>query len=168
MGYRCVESEQNYLQYETNQIFAAIKWDPRSGELDFYVGLRKESPYSYSLTDILAMENAGVPEQRHPFQVADKNKLEPFIKKLADDASKYARPALAGNLMFFRRMKVFTNEKAQAYMQEMKFTQIRSEVKEAWKERNYEKIIDLYTPIEERLSRSEKGKLDYAKKQIRV
>lgn len=166
IGYRCVEDNLDRLEYETALSFVTIEWDSRSGELNLYVGLKPkvgDPRDAYSLTDILAMENVDTPERRRPFQIAEESRLGPFIEKLAEDTQAYAQVALSGDRMFFRRLQAFRNAQAQTYMQDMKLSQIRGEAEEAWRERDLDKIIDLYTPIEKHLSKSEKVKLDYAR-----
>ena len=40
-GIRLTHSGPWRLQYETDQVFVTIDWDPRSGELNVYLGLQQ-------------------------------------------------------------------------------------------------------------------------------
>jgi len=158
------------MQYETDRAFVTIGWDARSGELDLYVGLQPrngEARDAFSLTDLLAMNDIDVPERKTPFQVTEEGKLGPFLDKLAVDAQAHAQPALAGDRMFFRRLKVFRSAQAHKYMRDMKVRRIRAEAERAWQNRELEKLIILYTAIEEELRASEKAKLAYAKQKAK-
>jgi hypothetical protein len=109
------------------------------------------------------MENVDVPERRMPFQVADETKLGPFLDKMAGDMRVHARLALAGDRMFFRRLETFRSAQADAYRRDMGLRRVRTEADKAWQKRDLDKLIALYTPIENQLSPSEKAKLAYAR-----
>jgi hypothetical protein len=104
-----------------------------------------------------------VPERNIPLQVAEEDKLGPFLDKMAEDTRVYAQPALAGDRMFFRRLNAFRSAQAQTYMRDMERRRVRTEAEKAWQKRELDKLIALYTSIEDQLSASEKAKLAYAK-----
>jgi hypothetical protein len=165
-GFRLAQVDPDRLQYEAAQAFVTIEWDARSGELNVFVGLqpRKGEPRdAFSLTDLLAMENVDVPEWKMPFQVAEEDKLGPFLDKMAEDTRVHAQPALAGDRMFFRRLNAHRSAKAQTYMRDMELRRVRTEADKAWQKRELDKLIALYTSVEDQLTASEKAKLAYAK-----
>lgn len=165
-GFRLVERTPARLDYETAQAFVTIEWDARSGELNVFVGPQPregEVRNAFSLTDLLAMDGVDVPERKMPFQVAEENKLGPFLDKLANDTQTYAQPALVGDPTFYRRLKAFRNTQAQTYMRDMELRRIRNDADKAWQKRNFQRLIALYTSIEDELSAAERAKLAYAK-----
>jgi hypothetical protein len=165
-GFRLTQSGPARLQYETAQVFVTVEWDTRSGELNVFVGLQSskgETHNAFSLTDLLALEGVDVPERRMPFQVAEESKLGPFLDKLAADMQVHAQPALAGDRMFYRRLKAFRSAQAQAYMRDMELRRVRTEADAAWQKRELDKMVALYSSIEDQLTASEKAKLAYAK-----
>jgi hypothetical protein len=142
-GFRLVSSDTSELRFETAQVSITVGWDRLSGELEVFIGLRPkkgEREDAFSLTDLLRMEGKEALERKMPFQVADESRLDPFLQKLSADMRVYAQPALAGDR--------------------------RSEAEKAWRSRKLDKLIDLYTSIEGHLTRSEKEKLDYARKHL--
>lgn len=168
-GFRLAQFGSTRLQYESDQAVVAIEWDPRSGELEVFTGLlpKKGEPQEmFSLSDLLNMQGVDAPRRRMPFQVADEGGLAPFFEKLADDTRTHARSALAGDRMFFRRLKTFRSAQSQAYMRDMELRRVRSEAEQAWRDRDLNRLIKLYASIESHLSESEKGKLDYARKHM--
>ncbi len=86
-----------------------------------------------------------------------------FLDKLAEDTRVHAKPALAGDRMFFHRLEAFRNAQAKAYMRDMELRRVRAEADKAWQKRELDKLIGLYTSIEDQLTASEKAKLVYAK-----
>jgi hypothetical protein len=165
-GFRLVQSNLSESQYETDRVFVTIGWDARSGELDVFVGLQPRKGKrqdTFSLSDLLRMEGVDVQERQMPFQVADESRLGPFLEKLAEDMRTHAQPVLAGDRLYFRRLEAFRHAQSQVYMRDMKLQQVRSEAEKAWRKRELDKVLALYTSIEDDLSASEKGKLAYAK-----
>jgi hypothetical protein len=166
-GFHLTQIDPDRLQYETTHAFVTVEWDARSGELNVFFGFQPrtgEKREAFSLTDLLAMENVDVPERKMPFQVADKSKLRPFLDKMAEDMRVHAQPALAGDRMFFYRLNAFRSAQAQTHMRDMESQRVRMEADKAWQKRDLEKLIDLYSLIEDRLTAAEKSKLAYARK----
>jgi hypothetical protein len=165
-GFRLTKSEPGRVQFDSNRMFVAIEWEARSGELEVFFGLpptKGGAPDAFSLRDLLGMEDVDVPEREMPFQVSEEGKLRPFIDKLADDAKRYAQPALAGDRMYFRRLHAYRSTQAETYMRNMEVRRVRMEAEKAWKERQLDKLIRLYTSIEDHLTASERAKLAYAR-----
>jgi hypothetical protein len=166
-GFRLSHADATQLQYETARVIVTIEWDARSGDMDASVGLQPgkgERQDAFSLSVLLGLQGADLPERKMPFQVAEENRLGPFLEKLADDMRAHAQPALAGDRMFFRRLKTYQDAQAQRYVQDMELQRIRSEADKAWRERRLGDLVGLYTSIASHLTASEKAKLDYARK----
>jgi|SRR5882672_426632 len=164
-GFRLTQIDASQLRYESVQAVVDIVWDARSGELEAFVGQpssTRRPQDTYSLTDVFGME--GVPDRKMPPQVADENRLQPFVDQLAGDLRAHAQPALVGDRMFFRRLETFRHANAEAFTRRMKLQQVRSAVEQAWRNREFKKVIGLYTSVEGDLSEAEKGKLEYARR----
>lgn len=164
-GFRITKTDPTRLQYETTQVFVTVEWDIQSGELNVFIGRQSskaEPGNAFSLTDLLSMEGVNAPNKQ-PFQVAEQSKLRPFLDELAEDLQMYARPALAGDRMFFRRLATFRAAQAQANMREMQLRHVRTQADKAWHDREFDKVIVLYSSMEDQLTSSEKAKLAYAK-----
>lgn len=168
-GFRLVKRDSTRLQCETDKVVVAVEWDSRSGEINVFVGRRprNDGPQdAFSLRDLLAMQDVQVPERRMPFQVSEEGRLGPFLEKLAEDMRTYGQPALAGDRVFFRRLRAFRSAKSHAYMRDMELRHVRSEAEKAWRKRELDKVIELYSSIENDLTESERSKLDYARRHM--
>jgi hypothetical protein len=108
------------------------------------------------------MEGVDVAGRKMPFQVAEEDKLRPFLDKLAEHMQAHAQLALAGDRMFFRRLNAFRSAQAQMYWRGVELRHVRTEADKAWQKRELTKLIALYSSIEEELTASEKAKLAYA------
>lgn len=164
-GFRRTNSKPGLVNYESDRSFVTVSWDARSGELDAFVGLVPRTGRAqdeYSLADILGV--AGLPASDcKPAQVADEGRLESFIATLASNVRTHAQAGLAGDRMYFRRLEAFRSAKADAYMRDMKLRQVRAEVEKAWRDRQFDEVVSLYTSVEDDLTESEARKLEYAK-----
>jgi hypothetical protein len=122
-GFRLVETNASIVRSESDRVSVEISWDPRSGELNLFLGVARgehRAESEFSLTDLLAMESVDIPERQTPFQVADESRLLPFPRTLAEDLRLYAPPALRGDRMFFHRLKAYRGAQSQKYLREMK------------------------------------------------
>lgn len=166
MGFRLTHSAANEVRYESSQSVVVIGWDVRSGELDVFIGLQPlTSPpkNTYSLTDILGMEGALGHNYRMPPQVADENRLRPFVDQLAGNVRAHAQAALTGDRMYFRRLETFRHVKAEAFTRNVRLRQVRAAAEEAWQKRDFKIVADLYASVESDLTEAEKRKLNYAR-----
>jgi hypothetical protein len=164
-GFRLTKSEPGQVQYESDKSFVVASWDPRSGELEAFVGLLPRTGRAqdeYSLTDVMGVADVPASDCK-PAQVADEGRLAPFVDKLATDLRSHGQPALVGDRMYFRRLETFRGAKAERYMREMKLRQVRSEAEKAWQDRKYDRVANLYASVESDLTESESRKLDYAR-----
>lgn len=165
-GFRLTQIDAGQLRYESAQSVVDVVWDARSGELEVFVGLHPQTGLpkeTYSVMDILGMEGTLPPDRKVAAQVADENRLRPFVDQLAEDMRVHAQPALAGDRMFFRRLERFRHAKAEAFGRSMKLQQVRSAVEDAWRKRDFKKVIGLYASVESDLTEAEKRKLAYAR-----
>lgn len=164
-GFNIVKRTLTQLQYENQIAWVTIEWEPRSGEMNVLFGVKPKTnkPYdSFELNDILELEDIDLPERYKPFQMANENELEPFIKKLADDTRIYAKVALTGDKLYFKKLDKIRNTKSQAYLKNVQLKNTRQKADEAWKQGEFGRVIVLYKSIEQHLNEIEKGKLEYA------
>lgn len=169
-GFRLTDDDATHLQYESGHVIVVINWDPRSGEIEVWIGLRPRTggPQDrFSLSDILNMQGTDSRTRRMPYQVVHENRLTPFLESLAHDTRTYAQPGLIGDRIFFRRLETFRSAEAEADMREMKLRRVRSEAEEAWRSRDLIRLIGLYGAIQGDLSDSERARLVYAKKRVK-
>jgi hypothetical protein len=75
-GFRCVRREPSLLRYEADRVFVTVTWDPYSGEINVFIGLRPKTGKpedGFSLSDLLDMEAVNVPERKRPFRSATRS-----------------------------------------------------------------------------------------------
>lgn len=162
VGYVLTERDANCLQCEAERTLITVNRDPRSGEINVMFGLKagkSQETDAFSLTDLLRMEDVDVPERKMPFQVYEESELPLFLNQLAKDIQLYAKHALAGDRMYFRRLQIFRSGQSLIDAKDMQIRRIRAQADEAWQKREFDKVITLYTTIEAELTAAEKMKL---------
>ena len=167
-GFSLSSDSPSEVRFQSAESIICIVWDDRSGELDVYLTPLRGAPEDepYSLRDLLAMEGKDLPEAKEPFQVSEQEQLRPFLRQLADDVSKYASNALAGDRMYYRRLSEYRSRQARSLMEGMQLRQARAKANEAWGRHDYEQVIAQYESIRDHLSASELKKLEIAKNRI--
>jgi len=165
-GFRRRNDGPGLVIYESDRSFVVVTWDARSGELDAFIGLAPRTGRvqdEYSVADVLGVAGFAASDRR-PAQVADESRLESFVAALARNVREHAQLGLAGDRMYFRRLEAFRGANADAYMADMELSQVRAEVEKAWRDRQYDKVVRLYTSVEGHLTEAEARKLEYARK----
>jgi hypothetical protein len=167
-GFSLSIDDLDEVRFESAKSVVRVTWNRRSGELEVYMQLLHEAAGDkpYSLRDLLSMEGKDLPEAREPFQVSEQDRLRPFLKRLADDVSKYASQALAGDRMYYRRLSEFRSVQARSFMRGMQLRQARAKADEAWGLRNYEQVVEQYELIRDDLNATERKKLALAKERL--
>ena len=166
IGFRVTKAAADEVRYESIHSNVVVSWDARSGELEIFIGLQPQVglPGSmYALTDILDFEGAIALDRKRPFEVSDENRLQSFVRQLADEVRAYAQPALVGDRVFYGRLEAFRHTKAEALTRGINLRQVRSAAGAAWLRKDFKKVADLYTSIEGDLTEAEKRKLECAR-----
>jgi hypothetical protein len=164
LGFSLVHLDDSELRFESPNCVLVISWDRRSGELEAFFGLPPtagESQSMYSLTDALRMR--GTLNLAAPPQI-NEDQLQPFVDQLAHQLVAYAQLGLTGDRKFFDQLEAFRSADAEAFTRNLKVAQVRAAIEQSWCSGDFQKIVELYTSIENHLSRAERAKLIYARK----
>jgi hypothetical protein len=165
-GFHIADQSDQHVEYRSANSVARVSWDRRSGELEvtFELTPGADAAGRYSLSDILAMRGFADETKYATPQVADMERLGPWLEALAADTRNHAGAALAGDRMFFRRLEVFRHSRAVDYADDMRLRHVRAEAEKAWQAGDMATFASLYTSIEKDLSQAERLKLKYARK----
>jgi len=164
-GFTITDRAANALHYENARSFVTISWDPRSGELNLYVGIGRDTGEPndrFTLTDLLAMEKADLPEASRPFQVADEGALRGCIERLANDLRLYGQPVMTADPMYFRCLRTFRTKQSRIYMRDMELRRVRAEAETAWRKRDFPAAARLFNSMMDDLTDAERAKLEYS------
>ena len=164
-GFKVEMIDSTQVLYKSDDAFLVVSWDPRSGELDAFVGLLPRTGLArdeYSIADVMGA--SGAPEADCKLaQVTDPRKLGPFVDQLAVHLRTHGQRALVGDQAYFKSLEVFRAVKAERDMLAMRLRQVRSQAEQAWQDQQYDRVDELYSSVKEELTQSERRKLEYAR-----
>jgi hypothetical protein len=166
-GFVIKRIEPTFVRYESANVFVNIYHGRASYELGVEVGrladdLSKEES-AFSLADILDLTKAHDKTGHTILQASTPETVDKFVPMLAALVSKYAAPILRGDSDVFARLTDVQSRKSDQLLKKWELEDIRKEAEDAWHQRNYAKVAELFESIQEELTPAEAKKLDYAK-----
>jgi hypothetical protein len=169
-GFRVVEQEPTRVRFESPLVFLNVYHGRSSSELGLEVGqLEKRSSQlqsRYYLSDILDLIGKAQEEGYTFFQASTQERVKKYIAQLAELVKKHAKNVLKGDSAVFENLRSIQARKSQEYLKEMNLSRIRPEANEAFRKRDYSRVIELLEPVRTELNPSELRKLGYARKHV--
>lgn len=161
---KCVSSDVTIVRYESDKIKINIYHGKGSYELGFQIALKNRKSEGeelfFSLKEIIDYYEGC---DFKPFQTSTEAGVQKFVPIMAELVKKYALEGIKGDENFFinlskNRTKWFTK-----YIIDM----VRPEAEKAWKDKDYNRYIELMGEYENQLLPSEKKKIEFIRKRIR-
>lgn len=166
-GYRCIESGPWRVSFRSSKVFVSIIFDGnRSYELGCEIGLIEHhaGAVPYNLGELLRCE--GNADDQSSAQVTTTESLSKYAKHIASLLEKFGHSYLLGDDKAFDRLASLRNRECADYAARKRLQQARAMLEEAWRSKQYVRIIELLSPLQEWLEPSEVKKLQYARKQL--
>ncbi|KJS66081.1 MAG: hypothetical protein JL50_13065 [Peptococcaceae bacterium BICA1-7] len=164
-GYRCVFSDPYCVKFQTDKVYLNIYHEKISYEVYVEIGLIPEdyqNKLRIGIKDII--ENSASSEKVLPFyQASNPRSISKAVGELAKLLRIHGKEALAGQYQYYKKISEMKLQRQQtAYTEEMlKITENRAN--DAWKRKDFSKVIELYEPIKQHLNTTQIKKLEYAK-----
>jgi hypothetical protein len=175
-GFERVVAQPTFVRFESQAGFVNVFHGRSSYELGVEVGRWSNlhgSPVEekFSLRDVIELTGKADEAGLRPLATTEPATLGRFVRILAEWTQTYARPALAGDKGFFNELGARSAERWRERQDEDRAAELRAEADDAWRRRDYSAVVQAYTALDElpaiSLSRSEQGRLDYARKHER-
>ena len=166
LGFQIADRSPNSLTYHGNGCFVIIRHDShRSYELTLDLGKEGQPSPMFNFGE--ALRSCGAPaDLPSSYQISDDTKLPMFLEKLADNLRNYCSDLLLGNAQAFQRLQQLREWECEAFGQERDLRYARDDANQAWAVGNYGKVVTTLQPHENLLSKSEKIKLELARKKV--
>jgi len=165
-GFRVVEDTSTFVKYESTNVFVNVYHGRSSYVLGFEIGqirdLSNRNEVIYSLGDILDLLGKRQEERYTFFQASTNERVKEYVLKLALLVRKYGKGFLHGETRLFADLLEASWKKVKAYERETALARARKEAENAWRERDYAKLVEIYNPVREDLTPAELKKLEYA------
>lgn len=168
-GFHCVTAKVTFVRFESQKVFVNIYHGRASYEIEFEIGLlTSNGKKERSITSSAFLELIGCKEKADkPFwQANTKEGIEKGIAKMAAFIRQHATKALQGDIPTFETLFSIQKQSWDRHLEGMKLQNIREKANEAWKFKDYAKLVELFEPVKCELKPAEVKKLEYAKKRL--
>jgi hypothetical protein len=164
-----VASSPNDLVWFNDQLAVRVTLDPISCELSLDIwradaAAEREQPFG--MHDLIrATDEAGSRSYRD-YAVRTPDALGRGLKRLANDLVMYGSPALDGDPHFFSRISFLRGEAIRDMGRSSRREAAEPAFRSAWKQRDWQTIVDLYGQREAELSDVELARLALARRKL--
>ncbi len=161
-GFACIETTSCFVKFTSPNVSLVVFHDPFSFQIDVVYARVDALLQRYVLHNML--EAAFVPGHKEYalFQASEPDRVIAVVKTIAELLRKYGGGVLVGDLAEYQRIGEFVRQKSEAFTKEVVQSPIRNAAEDAWQERDFAKVIDLYKQIEADLTKIERKRLEYA------
>ncbi len=162
-GYRQTHSDPTLVVYESRRMDVNIRHGLLSYEVEFNILRRRWRRKTwYGLPEIL---EGLAPEYKGGsfYQTSGKHLLRQSLASIAELIRTYASPLLGGADEAVRLVETARRKGEERMTEHYAIRPVKDRAHDAWRERDFERVVALYTSIESHLSSLERRQLDYAK-----
>jgi hypothetical protein len=166
-GFRCVSSDLYCVKYTSDKAYLHVYHERISFELYFVVGMLPEScnnPLKADTRDFIAMDNDT--ERSLLYQASKKEGVRAAVEELAELAGTHAVDALSGSPQFYEDIANSRTKRQEIAMRLHQLETADQKAGIAWDNRDYKRVVELYTPYEPHLRPVQIKKLNIARKKL--
>jgi hypothetical protein len=134
-----------------------------SYEIDSVLGTNMMGTTNFRMTilDILKAKNVNITNKL--FQASSESSLEIVVEKLANLIKEHAKEFLSGDIVAFKNVQRYIDNSTDKFEKRNKLSIVERRAELAWRNREYQTLIDLYSDILNDLNEIQKRRLAYAK-----
>lgn len=158
------------LQYLSERVFVNLYYGSPSFELDFIIGRigieDKPDNEGFTSGDLVSL---GDNEKWASYKLYSAHSYENLYKclpKLAELLESFGASCLKGDASPYEKMLFEKKRKVNQWCNEQELKQAKKAASIAWENKDYSKFIEIFEPVINALSPSEKKKLEYARKHL--
>lgn len=186
-GFECARADPTFVRYESDQAFVNVYHGRSSYELSVEIGrLGNEwetdaegselvephvgHPYledSFTIWDIARYAGAPDVAETTFMQARSPDRVEALVPKLAELVQLYAKLALKGDVAFLERVRQWRSEESRRSRKRDELRRARAEMAQAWRKKQYVRVVALLEPFRSDLTPAEIKKLNYAEEQLK-
>ena len=157
--------EPTLVTFESPSLFINIYHGRRSFELGFEIG-EKVGPRDlhFSIGELIYLVDSQKGEEYQGLQASTQDRVGNLVPRLASLVKEYAADALKGNAKCFEALAALREQRGDALLKKWRLSGIRESADKAWKDKNLDRIVELYESMQGDLSAVESKRLQYAKK----
>jgi hypothetical protein len=163
LDFRCVSSDATSVRFESSKFAISVYHDQQSYEISSAIE-NVHGSEAYSFSEILRLIKSERAEQYRDYASHTVEGVAEGVRQLAELFRKCVDAGLLKDSELFSRLKLQRGQWAKNYALETQLEQARKKSESAWAEKDFEKVVQIFAPLQEHLNSSEVKKLEYAKK----
>lgn len=163
-GFVVENSSSGSVVFRSEAVEVSIVLEPMSYAIGLYLAARGHPEGLVGLGDVVDADLGLGHTKQTFFQASTRAGMEIALEKMAGLVAEHCGGVLAGDKEEFRRILAAGRLRDEAYTARIVADPIRKEADEAWKRRDYGRVIALYGAIEAGLTVIETRRLVYARK----
>ena len=167
-GYQCIQEEISRVRYVSKDVFISILHEHPSCEiyLDFNL-LKDEHEEGYGVSYLIKLSDIDAAEKYRNHIALTPETIVEGVNRLSSIFKKYSKRLLSGDLTIFTDLRQLADQQIGKSRVQTLVNQIRPKAEEAFHKRQFAKVIELYSQIDESaLTKAEKMKVEFARKHI--
>ena len=174
-GFELSEIEQRgsgyiALKYLSEEVFVSFYYGSPGFELDFSIGRvgieDKSDNEGFTSNDLIFLSDDARWLDYKLYSAHSYENLVKCLPKLAALLKICGANCLKGDPSSYDKILFEKKRSVNQWGKEQELMQAKKEASEAWKNKDYNKLIEVFEPVANELSASEKKKLDYARRQL--
>lgn len=166
LGFACAHSEATLVRYESPVIGINIYQGRQSYEIGLEIESLQVPKGSYSFSEILRLVDAKRAENYRNFASHTVEGVAEGVQQLAALFHECIDAGILNEQQLFPRLKLQRGEWSKNYALEIELRQARSNSEDAWTKKDFQKVVQILSPLREHLHPAELKKLEYAKKHL--
>lgn len=165
-GFRVVARDMTYVRYESDRVGVSVHHGRLSYELGAEIELLEEaaSQPSYPIGALAGVTNPKSGSEFYPYATRSPEEIGPAVRRLADQLRAHGDSALDGDRATFDRLADQRRRRGAEMAREIEASRTRHLAGEAWRARDYPRVVELLENLGEDLSEVEGARLDYARR----
>jgi hypothetical protein len=170
-GFSVVKHDATLVRFESEVVFVNVYHGRGSYELGVEIGeLRTNGnipEFGYTLREIILLSDVAIGSNFRPYQIDKPELVKAYVAATADLVEKYAHLALIGDPDVFDKLSDAQLNKSNEYLKSIELGKVRTDGDLAWREKNYERLVELYEGVKEDLTPAEIKKLEYSRRKLK-
>jgi hypothetical protein len=164
LGFRCVHSDATFVRYKSPEIAVNVYHGRRSYEIGLEIESAQVPGESYSIFEILQLVDGKRAKGYRNYATHTVEGVAEGTHRLAVLFRECIDRGILNDKQLFSQLKLQRRDLTNNYWFEMELKQAREKSESAWARKDFEKVVQILSPLQEHLNPFDIKKLEYAKK----
>ncbi len=163
-GFRVDSCDESSVTYLSSQVKIVVEIESFSYQIDVWIGpLLKDG---YSLDEIIGSQRTDQMRPRGSAQSSTRSGVWDSVHNLAALVRQYAGPTITGDSSAYREYASYRRRREYDRTDQAMNSATRSAAEEAWQQKDFEHVIELYQSVQGSLRANEERRLRYARRKV--